>query len=408
MTITSPFLRECAMALQSILGEGRFADSVIQRTFKNNRHWQKDERSLFAESIYAILKNWRRLWKTVHRREPSLETPLLEAIVLGLYKINGLPDGITIQRSIGVQTDTASTLQERWKLASDTRAIKYSLPDWLDSLGDSQCGRSWESIAEFMMTSAPTTLRTNTLKITKENLKNLLSKRGIHVNDSAISLSALVISNTEYVNVFGVDEFKKGYYEMQDAGSQTIAPFCEVASGMRVADACAGSGGKSLHLAQLMGNKGRIVALDTEEWKLEETLKRARRSEITIIETKHIHSTKVVKRLAESFDRVLLDVPCSGLGVLRRNPDSKWHLSPNDIEGFVKTQRDILKLYSSMVKPNGKLIYATCSVLPLEGEEQRAWFLEHFPDWQLDAEQRINPIQHNCDGFYMARFVRKH
>jgi 16S rRNA (cytosine967-C5)-methyltransferase len=154
----------------------------------------------------------------------------------------------------------------------------------------------------------------------------------------------------ERANVFKTEAFKNGFFEVQDASSQLVSEFLEVESGMRVVDTCAGAGGKSLHLAALMENKGQLIATDIYENKLKELKRRARRAGAHNIEPRVIDSTKVVKKLYGSADRVLIDAPCSGLGVLSRNPDAKWKLQPEFIETLKQTQEEILKQYSKMVK----------------------------------------------------------
>jgi 16S rRNA (cytosine967-C5)-methyltransferase len=202
--------------------------------------------------------------------------------------------------------------------------------------------------------------------------------------------------------------FKEGLFEVQDASSQCVAPFLQVEPGMKVIDACAGGGGKTLHIGALMQNKGRILALDVHQWKLNELRKRCGRAGVDVAETRMIEGSKSIKRLAGYADRVLLDVPCSGLGVLRRNPDAKWKLSNEEIDRLIIEQQDILTRYSVMVKPGGKLVYATCSVLPSENEDQVQKFLaKHGDDWTLEEEMKINPAESGHDGFYGARLVRK-
>ena len=167
-------------------------------------------------------------------------------------------------------------------------------------------------------------------------------------------------------------------------------------------DACAGGGGKSLHIAALMQNKGRIISLDIFEMEVERTLKKAKRAGVSIIETRLIESTKTIKRLAEQADRVLIDAPCSGIGVLKRNPDIKWKLSPESIDNIRKEQAKILSDNSVMVKKGGKLIYATCSILPSENEMIVDKFLAEHPNFKKTKEQRIMPSESGFDGFYMA------
>ena len=193
---------------------------------------------------------------------------------------------------------------------------------------------------------------------------------------------------------------------MQDAGSQLIAPFLQAESGMRVIDACAGAGGKSLHLATLMQNKGSIISMDTEGRKLEELRKRAQRNGINIIETRTIESDKVINRLQDSADRLLLDVPCSGLGVIRRNPDAKWKLKLEFMNEIRFLQAKILQNYSKMVKIGGKMVYATCSILPSENENQVAIFLENNQNWEKMDEKKVSSSEYGFDGFYMALLER--
>ena len=178
--------------------------------------------------------------------------------------------------------------------------------------------------------------------------------------------------------------------------------------GMRVVDACAGGGGKSLHIAALMQSKGVLIALDTVDWKLDALKLRARRAGASNIETRTIDTRKVIKRLHATADRLLLDVPCSGLGVLRRNPDAKWKLQPESIENLKLTQQDILQSYSPIVKTGGTMVYATCSILPSENRQQVDLFLasEAGKGWTLVSDRSILPQDEGYDGFYMALLKR--
>ena len=210
-------------------------------------------------------------------------------------------------------------------------------------------------------------------------------------------------------NIFQTSIFRKGWFEMQDYSSQLVAPLLAPLPGMRVVDACAGGGGKTLHLASLMENKGSIIALDTQAWKLDELRLRARRAGAANIETRPIESRKTIKRLYGSADRLLLDVPCSGIGILRRNPDAKWKLQPEQIEKLRATQQEILQAYAPITKPGGRMVYATCSILPSENQGQIEKFLQsdagkHF---KLLEERRILPQDDGFDGFYIALLSRE-
>ncbi|MCL4125146.1 UNVERIFIED_CONTAM: hypothetical protein GTU68_009202 [Idotea baltica] len=178
---------------------------------------------------------------------------------------------------------------------------------------------------------------------------------------------------------------------------------------MRVVDACAGAGGKTLHIASLMENKGQIIAMDIYANKLHELKRRAKRNGAHNIETRAIESTKTIKKLYDKADRVLIDSPCSGLGVLRRNPDAKWKLQPDFLDKIRKTQQEILQQYSRMVKVDGKLVYATCSVLPSENQNQVQEFLnsESGKNFTLVKDKKVSAHKSGFDGFYMALLERK-
>jgi 16S rRNA (cytosine967-C5)-methyltransferase len=203
------------------------------------------------------------------------------------------------------------------------------------------------------------------------------------------------------------EAFANGLFEIQDAASQQVAPLLAIKPGMNIIDACAGAGGKTLHLAALSQNKGQITALDVEARKLEELKRRARRAGVTNIKTFPVGNGGIIKQLQASADRLLLDVPCSGLGVLRRNPDAKWKLSLPFIETVRQTQQNILQNYSTMLKPRGIMVYATCSILPSENEQQVELFLQKNSNFEMISSHRLSPASSNTDGFFMAALQRK-
>ena len=185
--------------------------------------------------------------------------------------------------------------------------------------------------------------------------------------------------------------------------AKPLRHFCKQQPGDFVVDACAGAGGKSLQLACNMQNKGLLVAMDVSAYKLKELDKRAARNGVNMITTSLIKGNASIKTYEEKADRLLLDVPCSGSGVIKRDVDTKWKLKPEHVERNINIQRDILKNYQKMLKPGGTLVYATCSIFRSENEDQVQWFLEEFPNqFELEEEKRLNPAPFN-DGFYMAR-----
>jgi 16S rRNA (cytosine967-C5)-methyltransferase len=193
--------------------------------------------------------------------------------------------------------------------------------------------------------------------------------------------------------------------EIQDAGSQLIAPFLDPQPGERIIDACSGAGGKSLHLAALIGNEGRVFAMDVGARKLEELKRRAKRANATCISPKPI--TEATPTDFENVaDRLLIDAPCSGLGTLKRQPDLKWRLKPAQIERSRSIQAELLAIYPRMLKPGGRLVYATCSILPSENRAQVERLLES-GKFTLTAEQPVSPAVTGFDGFYAAALEKR-
>ena len=197
-----------------------------------------------------------------------------------------------------------------------------------------------------------------------------------------------------------------GRVEIQDAGSQMIAPLLAAQPGDTIIDTCAGAGGKSLHFAAIMQNKGRIIAMDTAPRKLLELERRSKRAyPISCIET-HIINSETVTYYKEVADRILIDAPCSGLGTLKRQPDLKWRLDPNSIKSMCAIQMECLNSYSEMLKPGGCLVYATCSVLPSENQRNIERLLSN-SRFELNKEYALSPAKTGYDGFYAAVLTKK-
>lgn len=384
--------------LHDIFEGNRYADKVIEKALKQHPKWGARDRRFVAETTYDIVR-WYRLFRELSDAGEGDYWPLL-GTWCAWNKIE-LPPWEEFDRLDPRQ------LEKNYEQVRSVRRIRESIPDWLDELGESELPAWWDKELHALNEEARVVLRVNTLKISREGLRQLLQEEeGIDTELIEGCPDALFLRERQ--NIFTRQAFKDGLFEVQDAGSQRIAPYLEVKPGMRVIDACAGAGGKTLHLAALMQNKGRIIAMDTEAWKLDELKKRARRAGASdLIEARLIDSSKAIKRLEGSADRVLLDVPCSGLGVLRRNPDAKWKLSPEYLDKVRALQQEILEQYSVMVKPGGLLVYATCSIFPSENEKQVEKFLSaHGNQFELLSEDRCWPSE-GYDGFFMCRLRRK-
>lgn len=396
------FHRNTVEAVVRSLGEifngKKYADKVIERTLKQHPRWGSRDRRFIAETTYEAVRWWRLLQEVSGHR--ALDERAIWNMVGTWLVINGkqLPEWNEFK---DVNPERAKERKEKFR--SD-RKIRESIPDWLDELGNRELGQSWEKELRALNEQAKVILRVNTLKTSVDGLQKQLAEQAVETNVLDGVPDALVLSKRQ--NVFQLKEFREGLFEIQDTSSQQVAYFMEPEPGMRVIDACAGAGGKTLHIATLMKNKGKVIAMDVEQWKLDELKKRARRAGVFNVEPKMIESGKTVKKLHETADRLLLDVPCSGLGVLKRNPDAKWKLSPQFIEEVKVKQQEVLNNYSSMLKPGGILVYATCSFLSSENEKQVEKFIsEQKGCFELLAEKKIMPSE-GFDGFYMARLKK--
>ncbi len=387
-------------ALEEIFFEDRYADKVVQHTLKKDKRWGSKDRAFVAENIYDIVR-WKRWIMSVS--DISVERENLWRFLgtwLVLKEVRLPYDWKEFS-----QVDFKKIQQKSKRLLSN-RKVRESIPDWMDEMGVNELGvKVWEKEIHAQNEKAEIVLRANRLKGSIRQLQRDLKEIDLQTDFVEGYDDALQLERRR--NVFVTDAFKKGLFEVQDASSQLVAPFLNLEPGMRVIDTCAGAGGKTLHIASLMKNKGKIIAMDIHDWKLAQLKKRAKRNGANNIEMKVIDSSKVIKRLKDTADRVLIDAPCSGIGVLKRNPDTKWKLQPEFIERIKNTQEEILESYSKLVKPGGKLVYATCSIFPSENEKQIEKFLNKNPDFEFEDERKILAHETGYDGFYMARLKRK-
>ncbi|MCL9805344.1 methyltransferase domain-containing protein [Flavobacterium amniphilum] len=390
-------------SLNAIFNEGEYADKVVARALKKDKRWGSADRKFVAETIYEIVR-WKRLYAEIAEVREPFDRDNLWRMFASWAVLRGYP----IPDWTQLQGTPIRKIKGRFDELSKNRAIKESIPDWMDELCAKELGEAvWNKEIKAQNEQAKVILRVNTLKISPDKLRARLMDANIETEYIKNQPQALVLK--ERANVFLTQEFKDGLFEVQDASSQLVAPLLDVKPGMRVVDTCAGAGGKTLHLASIMENKGQLIALDLYESKLNQLKLRARRNGVHNIETRVIENSKTIKKLHEKADRVLIDAPCSGLGVLKRNPDSKWKLQPEFIENIKKIQAEVLENYSKIVKPGGKLVYATCSVLPSENQEQIERFLttESGKNFTFVEDHKILAHESGYDGFYMALLERK-
>jgi 16S rRNA (cytosine967-C5)-methyltransferase len=390
-------------SLNAIFNEGEYADKVVAFALKKDKRWGSADRKFVAETIYEIVR-----WKRLYAEIAEVKEPFDREDLWRIFAVWAVLRGYPIPDWKQLEGTPNRKIKGRFDELSKIRKYRESIPDWMDELGIQELGEElWNKEIAAQNQQAKVVLRVNTLKTTKEKLRSILMDLDIETVFDDTYSDALILK--ERANVFLTPAFKDGLFEVQDASSQLVARFLDVKPGMRVVDACAGAGGKTLHMASLMENKGQLIAMDLYESKLKQLKLRAKRNGAFNIEYRIIDSTKVIKKLHEKADRLLIDAPCSGLGVLKRNPDSKWKLQPEFIENIKKTQAEVLENYAKMVKAGGKMVYATCSILPSENQEQITRFLntEIGKTFTFVDETKILANESGFDGFYMALLHKK-
>jgi len=389
--------------LDGVFNQDFYADKTIEKVLKLDKRWGSRDRAFIAETSYEIVR-----WKRLYLEIADVKKPFQYKNLWRVFSVWAVLKGINLPNWTEFQETPKRRIKGKFDELSKIRKFRESVPDWIDKLACDEIGeKKWEKEISELNKMAELVIRTNTLKTNSSELQKILLDE--EISTEIISGYPDALRLKKRVNLFKKESFQKGLYEVQDASSQLVAPFLKIEPGMKICDICAGAGGKTLHLSALSKNKGQILAMDIYKHKLIQLKKRAKRNSAFNIETKLIENNKSIKRLKGKIDRLLIDAPCSGLGVLKRNPDSKWKLQPDFLNKIKDTQSKILKQYSKLIKENGKIVYATCSILPSENEHQINNFLKskEGQDFKLEEEKKISPLASGFDGFYMARLSLK-
>ncbi|MBX2903309.1 MAG: RsmB/NOP family class I SAM-dependent RNA methyltransferase [Chitinophagales bacterium] len=376
-----------AQAITQITEEANHAETVVENLLASNKKWGARDRHFIAENIYEIIRHQLLLRHCANSSNPF-------HLLAARYTLQGLeiPDWAEFKDF----TFSPPGADLPYK-------ITYSIPDWLNEFGIDQLGeKNWQQEMQAMHTTAKTCLRINTLKATAANASKQLEAEGI-----AFTASDNFLILNDKRNIQNTIAYKSGWVEIQDGNSQKIAPLLQVKPKEIVIDACAGAGGKTLQLAAEMKNEGHIFALDVFEKKLQELNRRAQRAGAKNISTL-VANQATLNQLKNKADKLLLDVPCSGSGVFRRKPDSKFKLSPQRMQELQNLQWQILSTYHTMLKSGGTMLYATCSIFPSENNFQVQRFLnEYGTQFCLEKEYFLSPAETGLDGFYAAVFTKK-
>jgi len=418
-------------AVLEVLGlvreQGWLADRALEVVLRRQKQLYSAERRATAEALYGVVRAQGRLEWALGRKAGIAE--LYAAALVGPA---GLSTGAA-ERRFGLARGALAPLADAGaRIAAiadpvERLAVEGSLPPWLAERLVAEMGLDEARLFSLSVnTRAPLTVRANLLRATRDDLRKRLGEEGVESEPTTLSPWGLVLDG--HANAFGLEAFKGGLFEVQDEGSQVVALACGARPGMKVVDACAGAGGKSLALAAEMRNRGEILALDVDQDRLDEARRRARRAGVDNLRTRVIpagpEGDPALRDQEGKADVVLVDAPCSGLGTLRRKPDARWRLGPRDPERFAATQNELVGRFSRLVKPGGRLVYATCSVTRAEDEEVAAVAaaLPGFAPLPLERtlgaetaraagavgnELRLWPHRHGTDGFFVAAFERR-
>ena len=399
----------------------RPADAITSAYFRARRYIGSHDRAAVSTLLYAILRHRARLgwWAAGDEGQNTPRMRLIAWLVLSekksLRDIRELFDGgkFSPLKLTEFETTLIGKLEghdvEHPKMPEE---IKVECPDWAATSLKRRFGKNFMPEMQALLEPAPLDLRVNPLKATRETMLAELKK--LSVKAELCSLSPFGIRVFERPSLAALPMLKNGSVEIQDEGSQLVAALVDAKPGMRVVDFCAGAGGKTLAIAAQMQNKGRITACDVLAGRLKRSAERFRRAGFHNIEIKPLTSERDVwiKKHQSGFDRVLADVPCTGVGAWRRNPDARWRSLGPGLEALVKTQADILESAARLVKPGGRLIYATCSLLSEENERQIEKFLTAHMEFKVmpyktdETYLFLTPAQHHTDGFFAAVMER--
>ena len=420
--MTPTQLTHTAAVLTQMLTFEQPADVVLSNYLRNHRKLGRNDRHEIAETAFAALRHYQKIAATLRRPAVQSRKAALAALILGRsVNISQIED---LLNNADNEKEFLSSLKARKNEFSGCLNTAAELPSWLiarlqQHYTDEQILAFGRSVAQ----PAPLDVRVNTLNSKRDKALAQLQTEYPQAIATPYAPHGIRFPNKPALNQHPL--FLDGTIEVQDEGSQLLAQLVNAKRGEIIVDFCAGAGGKTLAIGAQMANKGRIYAFDVSEKRLANLKPRMTRAGLTNIHPEKIHSETDprITRLAGKADRVLVDAPCSGLGTLRRNPDLKYRQSPDTLASLQTQQQNILHAAAELVRAGGRLVYATCSILPEENENQAEHFLQTHPDFELlDCSEllaaqkiplntgkylRLDTATHHTDGFFAAVFQRK-
>lgn len=381
-------------ALNDILFQNSFSDKAVANMLKNHTAWGSRDRKTATRITYDITRNFLK-YQFIAQQIPAFSASesneqLIHALIwISIYHDEILAEKLEVPEDI---KDIISNIQ------FPSEDIRHSVLPWIYSSIKEDWGNETDALIKSLDNPAPVYIRYNSLKTTAQKLNNELDKLKIeYLYSEKVGGAIQILSNNQLRQT---NPFKEGMFEFQDIGSQHIVKQAGIKPGQVVVDFCAGKGGKTLQIAGLMKNDGRLIASDIDATRLSQLQKRAQKAGIKNLELIP-HNTLLDKKNLLA-DLVLIDAPCSGMGTFRRQPDLKFRLKKENLDQIIQTQAHILEEAKSLLRVNGKLVYATCSILKKENSQQIENFLKNNPYFELLQEEYILPKEYNGDGFYVA------
>lgn len=418
---------QAAIELLELIDEQKMpADRLMAKYFRDHRYIGSKDKATISEWLYLTLRRKAMYAWLAEQIGLPVEPRVIIAVAVAQSDlvVTEMFNGVEYApKKLSHTEKTALTSSlSLIKLDAAPDWVRLNIPEWLVPKLQHSLGDMFEAEMLALQDRATTDIRVNTLKTTRESLIKELESQGFSPQPTPLSPNGLRFSTR--VSLFNQNSFKNGWFEVQDEGSQLIATVCDVKPGMRVVDFCAGAGGKTLALSAMMENKGVLHACDVHSKRLQNLTKRTKRAGVHNVQVHLLSSErdKWVKRNSGKMDIVLIDAPCTGTGTWRRNPDAKWSLQNEDLQNLMKIQNNILESAARLLKPGGKLFYATCSLLENENEQQVEQFLSENRTfsaasitnidgnndlYQLRNHQlRTFPAKSAMDGFFVAALVK--
>lgn len=394
--IYTPILKAVRFILIQVFFDEKDASNELQTYFKAHKELGSKDRKLIASMVYFVVRWWIKLQYAVGNTKEVYSEESIDAILSLTVKLLNYE----LKKS-----DDLPSCEQKWIETYNSEELPpniiFAVPQWMYNKVEEECAENTMDIFKSLNKEARVSVRLNKIKATHELLQQKLSEEQIAFQKSTITPDGYIIDRRP--SIVQHELYKSGIIEFQDEASQQMLVLAKPESGTWVLDVCAGKGGKAIHAASLMENKGIIIASDIDMNRLKELERRAERAGAIIIQ---YDKPEIIYKYRDSIDMVIIDAPCSGLGTLMRKPDIKWKLRLSDIEQYIETQKMLLEDNYLLVKKGGKLVYATCSILPSEGENQIGRFIEAHQNFELVLQQRYHPHIHGTDGFYVAVMKR--